>query len=138
MSIEYKINAPVSVDQFIDLLRGSTLGERRPIKDRKCMEGMLRNSNLLVTAWDGENLIGVARSMTDFHYACYLSDLAVDQKYQGVGIGRKLQVITQEQLGPNCKLILISSPRANSYYEHIGFINNQRCWVIECNQKISK
>lgn len=115
MSIEYKINTPVSVDQFIELLRDSSLGERRPIEDRECMEGMVKNSNLLVSAWDKEKLIGIARSMTDFHYACYLSDLAVASKYQNSGIGKKLQVITQEHLGPRCKLILIAAPAANSY-----------------------
>jgi len=137
MSIEYKINAPVSTDQFISLLRESTLGERRPIEDRECMEGMVNNSNLMVTAWYGEELIGIARSMTDFHYACYLSDLAVHMKYQRSGIGKKLQIKTQEQLGPNCKLILISAPAANSYYEHIGFTNNQRCWVLDRDKNIS-
>ena len=76
MSIEYKVNAPVTSDQFIELLSESTLGERRPIDDRDCMEGMVKNSNLMVTAWNDGKLIGIARSMTDFHYACYLSDLA--------------------------------------------------------------
>jgi len=137
MSIEYKINSQVSTDQFIDLLRASTLGERRPIEDHECIEGMLENSNLVITAWDGEKLIGIARSMTDFHYACYLSDLAVDEKYQNRGIGKKLQVITQEQLGIKCKLILIAAPTANSYYEHIGFTNIQRCWILEHGQSIS-
>jgi len=137
MSIEYKINAPVSTDQFIGLLRESSLGERRPIEDRACMEGMVTNSNLMVTAWHGEELIGIARSMIDFHYACYLSDLAVHMKYQRSGIGKKLQVKTQKQLGPNCKLILIAAPAANSYYEHIGFTNNQRCWVLDRDKNIS-
>jgi len=137
MDIEYEINVSVSTDQFIDLLRESTLGERRPIEDRECMDGMVKNSNLQVTAWDGVKLIGIARSMTDFHYACYLSDLAVDKKYQKGGIGKELQTITQEQLGPKCKLILIAAPAANSYYEHIGFTSNQRCWVLERGQSIS-
>jgi len=137
MSIEYKINAPVSTDQFIELLRESTLGERRPIKDRECMEGMVKNSNLMVTAWHGEELIGIARSVTDFHYACYLSDLAVHRKYQKSGVGKKLQIITQEKLGPKCKLILVAAPSANSYYKHIGFSNNQRCWVLDREQSIS-
>ena len=136
MNIEYKVNAPVSADQFIELLRESTLGERRPIEDRECMEGMVKNSNLMVTAWQGEELIGIARSMTDFHYACYLSDLAVRRKYQRSGIGKKLQVITQENLGPKCKLILVAAPAANAYYEHIGFVNNPRCWVLEREQSI--
>ena len=78
MALEYKVNAAITVEQFIDLLNRSTLGERRPVADRACMEGMVKNANLCVTAWDGEKLVGVARSVTDFHYACYLSDLAVD------------------------------------------------------------
>lgn len=136
MSIEYKINTPVTAAQFIDLLRASTLGERRPIDDYDCIEGMITNSNLVVTAWDSERLIGVARSMTDFQYACYLSDLAVDRKYQKSGIGKELQKLTQKQLGKKCKLILIAAPDAHAYYEHIGFSNNTRCWILEADQGI--
>jgi len=134
MNIEYKTDKPVSVAQFIDLLRESTLGERRPIDDRECMEGMIKNSNLIVSAWDGEKLVGIARSVTDFHYACYLSDLAVDKNYQNSGVGKRLQALTQEQLGSKCKLILIAAPAANLYYEHLGFTNNPRCWVLEREQ----
>ena len=137
MSIEYKINAPVTAGQFIELLNKSTLGERRPVDDIECITGMIDNSNLLVTAWDNELLVGIARSMTDFHYACYLSDLAVDKKYQKSGIGKKLQIITQEQLGPKCKLLLVAAPDANAYYEHIGFTNNTRCWILNRNERIN-
>ncbi len=131
MSIEYKINAPVSSDQFIDLLRRSTLAERRPVHDRECMAGMIANSNLIVSAWKEGALVGIARSVTDFHYACYLSDLAVCASLQKMGIGKQLQSITQAQLGPLCKLILIAAPAANAYYERIGYTNNPRCWVLE-------
>jgi len=137
MSIEYKINEPINTDQFIELLKSSSLGERRPVDDRSCMEGMISNSNLTVSAWDGENLIGIARCMTDFHYACYLSDLAVSESHQKKGVGRELQRLTQSQLGSKCKLILIAAPSANSYYEHIGFINNERCWLLERDSCIS-
>jgi GNAT superfamily N-acetyltransferase len=136
MRIEYKINVPVSTDQFIGLLRESTLGERRPIQDRACMEGMVKNSNLMITAWHAAALIGMARSMTDFHYACYLSDLAVHKEYQRRGIGKQLQVVTQAQLGPQCNLILLAAPAANAYYKHIGFTNNPRCWVLGREQSI--
>lgn len=130
MNIEYKINEPVSTDQFVALLKASTLGERRPIEDRECMEGMLLNSNLIVSAWCNDQLVGIARSVTDFHYACYLSDLAVSLEHQKSGIGKRLQILTQAQLGPRCKLILIAAPAANQYYEHVGFDNNPRCWVL--------
>lgn len=128
--MEYEVNVSVSVDQFIDLLDRSTLGERRPTHDRTCMAGMINNSNLTVTAWESGRLVGIARSVTDFHYACYLSDLAVCKSVQKSGIGKQLQIITQRQLGPKCKLILIAAPDANEYYEHIGFTNHPRCWVL--------
>ncbi len=136
MSIEYRINAPISADQFIDLLTRSTLGKRRPIHDRECMKGMVANSNLTISAWESNRLVGIVRSMTDFHYACYLSDLAVCQSLQKSGIGKQLQIITQNQLGPRCKLILIAAPAANTYYEYVGFTNNPRCWVLERDSRI--
>ncbi|RDV26611.1 GNAT family N-acetyltransferase [Alteromonas aestuariivivens] len=131
MTIEYKINHSITTEQFLTLLKACTLGERRPVDDIPCLEGMLANSNLIVSAWSGERLVGIARSLTDFHYACYLSDLAVSEDYQKLGIGKQLQILTQMQLGPKCKLILIAAPTANEYYRQIGFSHNPRCWVLE-------
>ncbi len=137
MEISYKVNQAITTDEFIGILTASSLAERRPIDDRQCMAGMIKNSNLIVTAWAGKKLIGIARSMTDFHYACYLSDLAVDKNYKNNGVGKRLQIITQEQPGSSCKLILIAAPASNLYYEHIGFTNNQRCWVLNRDGSIS-
>ncbi|WP_394171673.1 GNAT family N-acetyltransferase [Saccharospirillum alexandrii] len=131
MAIEYRINAPVSADQFIDLLHRSTLAERRPVDDWACIEGMLTNASLTISAWDGDLLVGIARSVTDFHYACYLSDLAVDASLQKSGIGKQLQAVTQQQLGPLCKLILLAAPAASAYYEPLGYQHNDRCWVLD-------
>ncbi len=128
--IEYRINAAITPEQFIDVLSRSTLAQRRPVDDRACIEGMVKNSNLCVTAWDGAKLVGVARSMTDFHYACYLADLAVDVGYQRSGIGKTLVAHTQSQLGPRCKIRLIAAPDAADYYPKIGFIENTRCWEL--------
>jgi ribosomal protein S18 acetylase RimI-like enzyme len=136
MQIEYKINADLSADQFVALLRKTTLGERRPLEDRACLEGMINNCNLTITAWADERLIGIARSLTDFHFACYLSDLAVDEAYQGRGIGKRLQAITQAQLGPRCSLILLAAPAADSYYAHLGYSRHPRCWVLERDRRI--
>ena len=78
-----------------------------------------------------ELLVGVARSVTDFHYCCYLSDLAVDQAVQDKGIGRELIRHTREQLGPRCKLILLSAPAAVGYYPHIGFTQHNSAWILQ-------
>ncbi len=88
--INYKVNDPISVKQFIELLNKTTLGARRPLEDEKRVAAMLHHADLLITAWDGERLVGVARSVTDFAYCCYLSDLAVDEQYQKQGIGLQL------------------------------------------------
>lgn len=123
--------------QFTQLLKNSTLGGRRPMEDEECLAGMINNSNLIISAWDEGNLIGISRCVTDFHYCCYLSDLAVDKDYQSQGIGKELQIQTQKQLGPKCKLILISAPAANGYYQQIGFTNNERCWVLNRDESIN-
>ncbi|MDU0354438.1 GNAT family N-acetyltransferase [Paraglaciecola aquimarina] len=135
--VDYRINEKINVNQFYDLLVNSTLGERRPVDDVECLAGMLLNSNLTVSAWVEGKLVGLARSMTDFNYACYLSDLAVNRIYQNRGIGKQLQILTQAQLNKRCKLILISAPTANGYYDKIGFTNNPRCWVLERDSDIS-
>ena len=83
-----------------------------------------------VTAWDGELLVGVARSVTDFEYCCYLSDLAVDEKYQKRGIGKELIRLTQSRLGSKAKIILLAAPKAEGYYGKVGFTQHRSAWVM--------
>ena len=129
--IRYEVGRAISADEFIELLQRSTLAERRPVGDRDTIEGMLRHADLLVTAWDGERLVGVSRSVTDFHYCCYLSDLAVDREVQGRGVGRELVRRTREQLGLRCALILLSAPAARGFYPRIGFTQHDSAWVLQ-------
>ena len=137
MTIQYAVNAPVNQAAFLSLLHRSTLGERRPVNNQQCISGMLANSNLVVSAWqtaatsNEPTLVGIARSVTDFHYACYLSDLAVDETLQGQGIGKELMTRTLCALQPTCKIILVAAPKADGYYAKLGFQRNQRCWVFE-------
>src|SRR5207249_11723604 len=116
MTIQYDTSRKITESQFIDLLKRSTLAERRPIEDSKCISAMLRHADLLCTAWDAEKLIGIARSVTDFEYCCYLSDLAVDAAYQRQGIGRALIALTQSCLGAKAKIILLAAPKSVAYY----------------------
>ena len=129
--ITYKVNEPIATEEFIKVLKTSTLAERRPINDLKCMKGMVENSNLTVSAIYGDKLIGIARSVTDFHYCCYLSDIAVDAEYQNKGIGKELIRITMQQLGKHCKLILISAPAAIDYYPKLGFKKHPQAWYLD-------
>ena len=128
--IQYSDSRKITAAQFVDLLRRSTLAERRPVEDGGCIEAMLRHANLLCTAWEGEKLVGVARSVTDFEYCCYLSDLAVDEAYQKRGIGKQLIALTQSKLGPRAKIILLAAPKAEQYYPRIGFEAHRSAWII--------
>lgn len=82
MDINYRNDVIISVDQFIDVLKRSTLAERRPVDDRDRIEKMLQHGNIIITAWQSDLLIGVSRALSDFSFCCYLSDLAVDEAFQ--------------------------------------------------------
>ena len=136
MEITYESERKITDAEFVNLLKRSTLAERRPVDDAACIEGMLKNGNLLVTAWDGEKLVGVARSVTDFAYCCYLSDLAVDEAYQHKGIGRELIRLTKSKLGPKANLILLSAPKAVTYYPKIGLEAHPSAWILKPDRNI--
>lgn len=129
-NLTYAVNEAVSVEEFIEVLRASTLGERRPVDDRACLEEMLKHANLVVTARDEGRLIGIARSLTDFAYVAYMSDLAVDQAYQHHGVGRKLIRLTRDQMGSQSKIVLLAAPAAEGYYPRLGFTQRPQAWIL--------
>ena len=133
--IAYRTGNDLDLDEFIKLYRASTLGERRPIADRERMRLMLQNANLVVTAWDGALLVGMARSLSDFSYATYLSDLAVRLSHQRQGIGRELIRRTQE-LGGGATVILLSAPAAVEYYPHIGMKPHSSAWMLKAEEQL--
>jgi GNAT superfamily N-acetyltransferase len=134
--LRYTTERSIDLEQFRDVLVRSTLAERRPIADSDCLRGMLEHTDILATAWDGELLVGVSRSLTDWHYCCYLADLAVDASYQHRGVGRQLIELTQRGLGPRCKIILLAAPAANGYYPRLGFDHNPRAWILERTRSV--
>ena len=128
--LQYKSGSDLNLDAVIALYTDSTLGERRPVYDRPRMARMLKEANLIITAWDGEYLVGIARSLTDWVYVTYLSDLAVRKAYQRQGIGRELIRRTKEACDPKAMLLLLAAPAAEKYYPHIGFEHHPQAWII--------
>lgn len=129
--IEYAIEPALKSSEFIDVLVRSTLGERRPVGEPARIEAMLRNAQVIVTARDETGLlVGVSRAITDFVYATYLSDLAVDEAFQKQGIGRELITRTHQAAGLATLLILLAAPKARSYYPHIGMEAHDSCWTL--------
>jgi len=133
--IAFRYGNDLDIDQVIDLYNKSTLGERRPVDDRQIVSNMIGHANLVVTAWDGDLLVGISRTMTDFSYVGYLSDLAVRQSHQGQGIGTELIRKTRERMGPRSMLVLLSAPKAVEYYPKIGFTKHPSAWVLRATDR---
>ena len=134
MQIEYRIGNALDLDTVIDVYRDSTLGERRPVDDRARMQQMLERANLVVTAWDGDRMVGIARSLSDFCYATYLSDLAVRLQYQRKGIGKELIRRTQVA-GGKATILLFAAPAAVDYYPRVGFSAGSG-WILRSDSPV--
>lgn len=130
MTIAYAREDDLGRDEFVAVLEASGLAERRPVGEPGRIDAMLAYANVIVTARDGGRLVGIARGLSDFSYCFYLSDLAVDQAFQGRGIGRALIARSHEEAGLDTTLILIAAPKAASYYPHIGLTPGEGCWIV--------
>ena len=127
--ISYRTGNDLDLETVRELYRASTLAERRPVDDTERFAAMLRNANLVVTAWDGDTLVGIARSVSDLTYATYLSDLAVRVSHQRQGIGKELMRRTQAA-APKAVLLLLAAPAAAEYYPHVGFMPHSSAWLL--------
>jgi ribosomal protein S18 acetylase RimI-like enzyme len=128
--IRYQLGNELDLDRVIELYHASTLGERRPVDSRECMAQMLREADLVVTAWEGDNLVGISRTLTDHCYVAYLADLAVRVSHQRRGIGKELVRLTRRELGDRAFIVLLAAPAAAEYYPKIGFTRHDQAWVL--------
>lgn len=133
-----QLEPELSVDEFIDVLKRSSLSERRPVECRGTIKGMLRNADVIATARAADGLlVGVSRCITDFQYCTYLSDLAVDESFQKQGIGRRLIEFSHEKAGRHTNLVLVAAPAAHGYYGRIGMERHPSCWIKRGTEKPS-
>ncbi|AHM62354.1 putative acetyltransferase [Flammeovirgaceae bacterium 311] len=129
MEILYKSDDIPASEKIIELYVNS--GLPRPTDDPERIRQMYANSNLIYTAWDGELLVGVSRSITDWCWSCYLADLAVRHEYKGKGIGKKLIELTKEKVGEQSMVLLLSVPSAMEYYPKVGFRKQESSFIID-------
>ena len=127
--IERAEGKELDIDEVVAVYGSAGLGARRPVADRDRFEAMVCNANLVVTCRVAGSLVGTARSVSDFAYVTYLSDIAVAGSHQRAGIGRALIEETRRQ-APRAKIVLLSAPAATEYYPHIGFSRHSSAWVL--------
>jgi predicted N-acetyltransferase YhbS len=127
--ITYRTGNDIDLDDMIELYVDSTLGERRPVGERDRMARMLAEANLVITAWDGDVMVGISRCVTDWVYCTYLSDLAVRADHQAQGIGKELVRRTRAAT-PEATVVLLAAPKAVDYYPRIGMTRHESAWIL--------
>lgn len=113
----------LSAEVYTEFLTRTNLGSQYP-KERfaERIERLVKNVSVSIVARDGEKVVGVLFGLTDFAYWLYVTDLGVDRKYEGQGIGRTLMKRAHELAGgeKDIAVYLIANDKAIPFYEKLG------------------
>lgn len=124
-----EILSSAHLDQLIDLFQKAAFWA----SDRTA-EGMataIAHSHPVVTAWDGETLIGFARATSDGVYRATIWDVVIHPDYQGAGLGRKLvQTVLSHPLMSRIERVYLMTTHQQAFYERIGFEENQTTTMV--------
>lgn len=112
--------------------RIATLYRRAPLlrqtDDGDRLRESFEKSQLVLSAWSGDRLVGLARVLTDGYQVSYLCDLAVEPDVQGTGLGKKLIDVVMERC-KGTELVLRDSNFSSGFYAHLGFREVSNAWV---------
>ena len=133
--IVYQLETQISLEEYSMILTESGLGVRRPMEDLALLQKMIDGSNLLVTARQDQQLIGLLRGLSDFCYRSFVADLAVSMGFQRMGIGRNL-IHFAKDLAPNARIFLFSAEDAEGFYQKLGFQLHERCYQLKPEQQL--
>jgi ribosomal protein S18 acetylase RimI-like enzyme len=129
------VNESVKLERLRSLFnRAAFWASDRTAED---MQTAIHNSNPVVTAWDGEELIGFARATSDGVYRATIWDVVVNPDYQGAGIGRKLvQTILAHPHVNRVDRVYLMTTNQQKFYERIGFEENRSTTMVLHSQPI--
>ena len=129
------VPADITIRDGLDGLtpaRIGTLYRRAPLLRQTDNAEQLRRAfeatQLVLSAWHAERLVGLARVLTDGVQVAYLCDLAVEPDVQGLGIG-KLLINEVMKRCEGAELVLRDSNLSTGFYEHLGFQPIDNGWV---------
>ena len=122
MSILYnEKKTDLPVDQLYELFAsvGWTSGQVLPDMLKHFNKPFI-NSTLVVSAWDGEHLVGTVRVLSDKIIRSVIYDLVVLPEYQGKGIGRELVKRCIAKF-PSTEWLVQTTEDTYAYYQKMGF-----------------
>jgi len=116
VTIVYSDTHEIDLDQLTALF--NVVGWERRTADRDRLAQLVRGSLYVVSAWDGDRLVGFARGISDGATNAYISTVAVLPEYQKRGIGRKvIQRLVANRDG--IQFVLHANERAYPFYLHL-------------------
>lgn len=114
----------ITADEYIDFLKRTDLGSQYPKERfRERIERLVKNAAISIAARAGDGqLIGVCFAITDFAYWLFLTDLGVDRRYVGRGIGKNMVEMAMEAAGGRENIIMYTCANENAipFYQKIG------------------
>lgn len=132
-SIRFEKNQPLEVDGVLTLYR--RVGWTQYAENPDLLMAAIEGCQCVVSAYDGEVLVGLIRCVTDSASVVYIQDLLVDPAYQRQGVGRRLMdVLELEYTHVPLKLLLTDDTAQQSgFYEALHYTNTRTLTVRPLN-----
>ena len=134
MDIHLKEDKMLNRDHVINLYKANrwSAGEKPG-----ALMAALANSATVITAWDGDQLVGLGNALSDGHLVVYYPHLLVHPAYQGRGVGQMIMQKFQEKYGTFHQQILVANNQAVKFYRKCGFkraYKTSSMWIFKGNE----
>ena len=131
MDIEIKETKEVNKEKIIELYQANKWSSA---EKPDLLYKALMNSDSLITAWDGNRLVGLGNAISDGYLVVYYPHLLVHPDYQGKGIGRMIVDRFQKKYGNFHQQMLTADGRAIDFYRKCSFEkagSTQSMWIYQ-------
>ena len=129
--IELREDKELPLDQVLALYRANKWSSAdKP----DALLNHLRESHSVVSAWDGEELIGLGNVMSDGQLVAYYSHLLVSPERQNDGVGTRIARRLMERYQNFHQQVLLADGQSIEFYRRLGFTNagsTQSMWIFQ-------
>ena len=94
----------------------------------------MKNYETVVSAWDGQKLVGLVCAMSDGVMNAYIPYVLVNPAWQKEGIGSALMEVIKRRYKDFKTLTLVSYDTAGDFYRKCGFKNYNGTEVLHISQ----
>jgi ribosomal protein S18 acetylase RimI-like enzyme len=109
-----RFGTDVRADQFFTLAQNTWPG---PYLLSDVVTALVRTTN--IGAWDGDELVGCVRVLTDGYFFATIPDILVLPQYRHRGIGRELMRLAVDA-SPRRRLFFGAQPESVAFFDRIG------------------